>query len=457
MIPPARTFAWVIGLFAMLIAAAACSPGSEDASFATEPDSTTAPEPVANRLELCKDVPEIEPSGMGNLEGVLDQVRDPDPRYRATIRRYGREHATTHGGEWFDRDRRGLIVTAFTDEVEAHRQAIAALVPSSVKFDVVQVEFSEEELLAVHHRLGGFMGPEYGLTGVGLGTKRNRVRLLFTDPPLGALAEVAKLAPTQMVCAEVYRSPEPPSGPLEVIPDLATDDPMVVCGRFGPMPYSKFTDPPRLDEVNHPAVERLREALDSPSGRLLPAGDYRVMHIGDDVVRFAALSDEGMNDVTVVHGGGRWRIRDWSSNAYACDTRVVLPRGLGYADIRRNADTGPVSADGTFQLLVRLSGCADGRKTGGAVRGPQIVETDDEVLVAFAAVGASVTDDCVRPPWSTPVSIMLSEPLGTRVLRDGTYFPPRAIRVESRSRGAHGPFDGSPGESHFTTRFPYAA
>ncbi|MDE0498779.1 MAG: hypothetical protein OXH86_15630 [Acidimicrobiaceae bacterium] len=447
---PLRACARALATVAIL-AAAACSPTAEEAVSQKQPDSTTVLEPAANRLELCEDIPEIEPSGMGNLEGVLDQIRDPDPRYRAAIRRYGREHAATHGGEWFDRDRRGLIVTAFTDEVEAHRAAIAALVPSSVKFDVVQVKFSEQELLAVHHRLGGFMGPEYGLTGVGLGTKRNRVRLLFTDRPPGALAEMAKLAPTHMVCAEVYRSPEPPSGPLEVIPDLATDDPMVVCGRFGPMPYSRFMDPPRLDEVDHPAAERLRAALDSPPGRLLPAGDYRVMDISDDAVRFAAFSDDGINDVTVVHGGGRWRIGSWSSNAYSCDTRVALPPGLGHVEIHLDPGVGagslPQPDDTSVDLLVQEMDCANGREMGDALQGPQIVETDDEVLVAFAVIPVSGGASCPGNP-SARVTIELSGPLGDRALLDGTYLPPKVItlREDQRSQGAHEPLGGVPAE-----------
>lgn len=446
-----RACAWALGAVVTLTAAA-CSPVAEQAVRRADLDSTTAPEPVADRLELCEDVAEHEPSVMGNLEGVLDQVRDPDPRYRAIIRRYGLGHAPSSGGQWIDPDRGNVIVTAFTDDAEAHRAAIAALVPSSVKFDVVQVEFPEGELLAAHRRLGGFMGPEFGLTGVGLGTKRNRVTLHFTDPPPGSLAELAKLVPTHMVCAEIYRSPEPPSGPLAVIPDLAVDDPMVVCGRFGPMPYSRFLDPPRLDEVDHPAAERLREALDSPPGRLLPAGDYRVMDIGSDVVGFAAFSDEGIRDVTVVYGAGRWRIGAWSNHACSCDTRVVLPPGLGHVEVHLDPGLGPNSLpqpdDTSVDLLVREIDCANGRKMGDALQGPQVIETDDEVLVAFAVIPVSGGANCQGNP-STRVTIELSQPLGNRALLDGTYLPPRAITLQDdrHAQVAHEPTRAAPAES----------
>ena len=445
-----RFCARAIGLFAVLTVAG-CSPVAEQAIPQADHDSTTAPDPVANRLELCEDIPAIEPSGMGNLEGVLDQVRDPDPRYRAAIRQYSREHAATHGGEWYDHDRRGLIVTAFTDDAEAHRAAIAALVPSSVKFDVVQVEFSEGELLAVHRRLGGFMGPEFGLTGVGLGTKRNRVTLHFTDPPPGSLAELAKLVPTHMVCAEIYRSPEPPSGPLAVIPDLAVGDPMVVCGRFGPMPYSRFLDPPRLDEIDHPAAERLREALDSPPARLLPEGDYRVMDIGDDLVRFAAFSDEGIKRVTVIYGAGRWRIGAWSNHAYSCDVRVALPPGLGHVEVHLDPGLGPSSLpqpdDISVDLLVKEIDCANGRQMGDALQGPQVVETDDEVLVAFAVIPVAGGANCQGNP-STRITIELSQPLGDRALLNGAYVPPQAITLQHdrHSQVAHEPTRGAPAE-----------
>ena len=413
-----------------ILAASACTSAAEEATSEEEPAPAIAQGAVTPGFEFCEDLPEFESSVMGNLERVLDRVEDPELRHKRAILRYGQQHPGTFGGYRTDRLMGGAIVVAFTDDVEAHRTAIAALVPSRVKFDVVQVDHSERELLAVHHGVASYTGPAYGLTGVGLNTTRNRVTLHFNDPPAGALNEIAQLVPVDMVCANVYISPEPPSGPLEVIPDLAADDPMVICGGYGPMPYSRFLNPPHIDDVDHPAVERLRAALDSPPGRLLPAGEFHVMDIDEDSVSFAAFSDEGIKDVTVIYGRGRWRIGGWSSDAYSCDVRVALPPGLGYVGIYRDAEAAPASADAAVDLQVRISGCVKGRDTGDVLRGPQIVETDDEVLVAFAAVGASVTDDCAAVggfPWIAPVRLVLSEPLGTRALRDGTYLSPKAI------------------------------
>lgn len=427
-----RAYASALGAAAMF-AATACNGPAEEATAQGDSAPPNTQAAVAVALELCEDIPEFESSVMGNLEGVLDQVREPDPWYRAAIRRYGREHAATSGGQWTDPDRGNVIVATFTDDAETHRAAIAALVPSSAKFDVVQVNFSDGELLAMHRLLGGFMGPEYGLTGVGLGTKRNRVRLVFTDPPPGSLAEFALLAPTDMVCAEIFRSAEPPSGPLAVIPDLTRDDPMVVCGRFGPMPFSRFVDPPRLDEVDHPAVERLRAALDSPAGRLLPAGDYRVMDIGTEVVSFGAFSDEGIARLTVIYGAGRWRIGRWSRDAYSCDVRVALPAGLAPVEIHLDPGIDPGSlpqpGDTSIDLLATEMDCANGRNMGDALQGPQVIETDYEVLVAFAVIPVAGGANCPGNP-STRVTIELSRPLGERVLLDGTHIPPQPIEAE---------------------------
>ena len=369
---------------------------------------------------------------MGNLERILDRVEEPELRYKRAVLRYGQQHPGTFGGYWTDPLMGGSIVAAFTDDVDAHRTAIAALVPSIVKFDVVQVDHSERELLAVHHGVASYTGPAYGLTGVGLNTTRNRVTLHFTDPPAGALADMAQLVPVDMVCANVYISPEPPSGPLEVIPDLAADDPMVICGGYGPMPYSRFLNPPHIDDVDHPAAERLRDALDSPPGRLLPAGEFHVMDIDEDSVSFAAFSDEGIKDVTVIYGRGRWRIGGWSSDAYSCDVRVALPPGLGHVEVHLDPGLDPGSlpkpGDTSIDLLVQEIDCANGRKMGDALQKPQIIETDDEVLVAFAVVPVSGGANCPGNPFSR-VTVELSQPLDERVLRDGTYLSPKAITL----------------------------
>jgi hypothetical protein len=53
---------------------------------------------------------------------------------------------------------------------------------------------------------------------------------------------------------------------------------------------------------------------------------------------------------------------------------------------------------------------------GDRLLGPQIVETDEAVLIAFAAI--TIGADCPSNP-ATPVTVELPSPVGGRKLRDG--------------------------------------
>jgi hypothetical protein len=57
--------------------------------------------------------------------------------------------------------------------------------------------------------------------------------------------------------------------------------------------------------------------------------------------------------------------------------------------------------------------------------GPEVAETPDQVVVAFAARPLEAGDyTCPGNPPSA-ATISLSEPLGTRPLLDGAFYPPK--------------------------------
>ena len=103
-----------------------------------------------------------------------------------------------------------------------------------------------------------------------------------------------------------------------------------------------------------------------------------------------------------------------------------------------DGERSPVTDDTTIHLLVTEWGCASGREMGDALRGPQVIETDDAVVVAFAVVPVVGGANCEGNP-STSVTVELSDPLGRRWVYDGLHFPPkplieRARRIHQRSR-----------------------
>ena len=67
---------------------------------------------------------------------------------------------------------------------------------------------------------------------------------------------------------------------------------------------------------------------------------------------------------------------------------------------------------------------------GDALLGPQVIETGEAVLVAFAAISPIGPANCPGNP-STPVTVQLSQPLGRRTLKDGLHIPPKPLTVDA--------------------------
>jgi len=440
-------------LLAVAVLAVACSRGDSenavvvgsgpDGVAAVDADSEPSP---ADGLAHCDDVPRLR----SRLEGKLSARQNPDRDVRSALSAYGREHPDTYAGQWIDRDSGGVLMMGFTDDPENHRAAILARRPSpdddpdgdwsqpmpdrrplgerdDVVIDVVRVRFSEAELLAMARRVSrAISGRDFGLDGSGIYISRQRVSLDLVNPPEGTLEEIADLVPDpSAVCVEVTRTPQPPSGPLDVIPNLDVEDPLVSCPGTPAVRYSQMINPPSIDEVDHPAVDVLRAELDAPGGEPLPRGRWVVISIDDDSATFAALSDYSFGVAGIERRGDRW-IFAGEASGRPCEPVVPLPPGLAHVDVLLDISSMPDPADTSVDLLVSEQGCSGGRDMGDALRGPQVVETDDAVVVAFAVVPIAGMATCPGNPW-TSVTIELSEPLGGRWVYNGLFFPPAPL------------------------------
>ncbi len=217
-------------------------------------------------------------------------------------------------------------------------------------------------------------------------------------------------------------------GPLDVIPDLDVEDPLVTCPGTPAVRYSRMIDPPSIDEVDHPAVDALnalRALLDAPGVEPLPRGRWVVISIDDDRATFATLADDSFSVVAVERRGDKW-VRTGQASGGPCEPAVPLPAGLARVVVRLDPDSMPGAADTTIDLLVTEQGCANSREMGDALKGPQVIETDDAVLVAFAVIPEAGVATCPGNP-STSVTIELSDPLGQRWVYDGLFFPPKPL------------------------------
>ena len=417
-------------------------PSGVEASGVEPPDVPVGEGGLAN----CEDLPELR----SRLEGKLGGRQNPDPIIDGVLLTYGMEHPDTFAGRWIDRDSGGVLMMGFTDDPEPHRAAILARRPTpddypavdppppitddrplgerdDVVIDVVRVRFSLPEMEALLDETSGSIpSRKFGLDGTGYDITRQRMTLYLVNPPEGALEEIADRVPDpSAVCVEVTRTPQPPEGPLAVIPDLDVEDPVVSCPGTPPVRYSQMIAPPSIDDIDHPAVDVLRTELDTPGGEPLPRGRWVVISIDDDSATFAALSEHGFGVAGVERRGDRWIFTGQASGP-RCEPTIPLPAGLAPVEVLLDPDSMPDPGNTTVDVLVSELGCASGREMGDALRGPQVIETDDAVVVAFAVVPIAGSATCPGNPW-TAVTVELSEPLGERWIYDGLFFPPKPL------------------------------
>lgn len=408
-------------------AAGLLDPPATSESPESKGSSLAAANMVDGALMACDDVPRLESTVEGNLAGT----QNPSDRLIGIIRAYGSQHES-FADLWIDRGHGGALVAAFTDDLEAHRDALAALLPNDTPFDVVRAENSVAELDAVRAVIHANAAELAGLSSFGSPAPLNRVEIGFVDPPEDTLDRLTELVPAALVCVDVFYPPEPPSGPLNIIPLANGSDPLVECRGIGEVRYSRLVDPLSVDDIDHPAVDALRTEIEASSPEPLPAGDWSVMRIGENRVTFAIIEGNVIvGRASFRLAGDRWVLSGYgSSGGRPCDARVPLPPGLAHIDVHLDPDTLPRPASTSLFLFVEDIDCSNGREIGDELRGPQIVETENDVLVAFAVIPVWGAATCQGGPV-TPVTVELSRPLGDRALLNGAVMPPAPIEIRS--------------------------
>jgi len=114
--------------------------------------------------------------------------------------------------------------------------------------------------------------------------------------------------------------------------------------------------------------------------------------------------------------GWKWEGSSLDDN---CNLRTALPVGLGEVEWRLDpAFPSPDADTSVVHLLATERECASGEPMGDRLVGPQVVETDESVLIAFAATLQDGDEVCPGNPEAA-VSVELPAPLGERTLRDG--------------------------------------
>jgi hypothetical protein len=292
----------------------------------------------------------------------------------------------------------------------------------------VRAEFTEAHLQETQTGLSRlFESNVIDVVSVGVDVRRNRIAIGLIDPTEQDLVLLAGLVPVGDVCVEGPLVPPAPEissdAPLLVIPDLA-DDPLVSCSQ-GAFRLSALDSSPFADDLDDPAAVAFRAGLASGEGSGLPATGWRMLDRTGTAALFAAFNEDGAVFVTTESTPGGWAWRGWSFGE--CNLRVVLPEGLGPVEWRLDpAYPAPGRQDTSVHVLATERACASGQEMGDRLRGPQVLETEDRVLIAFAAVPNKGNQDCPGNP-STSVVVGLEAPLGDRWLGDGLFVPPKPI------------------------------
>jgi hypothetical protein len=374
--------------------------------------------PFGGDLMACSAIEGPGPIELGDLGGMAN----PDEEVMATLMAYADDHRDVFGGLWIDRDHGGTVVLAFTDDPDMHLAAIFDLLPTagdSPVIDTVRAAFTEDELFEIEASIPTSQLP---ITSTWIDTIRNRVGIVLVDPTEADLDTLAASAPSDALCTGETRTPQPPIGPLEVIPAPGSD-PLVSCLGSPPFPASALRDPVPVELSAHPAARAFLDQLADQSGmEPMPVDGWMVAAAEGEVASFLRSSDDLAWMATMELTAAGWRLTGTSA-AEVCEPVVVLPEGTGEVTWRLDP-TFPAAGpdDTTLHLEVTERGCANGEPMGERLLGPQVVETDAQVLIAFAAVNVVGGATCPANP-STAVTVDLSAPLGDRELKDGTLIP----------------------------------
>jgi hypothetical protein len=461
-----------------LLASAGCGSDSGRISSATPADTadiTTSP-PAATvaaprppdtdhaddgtPLALCDDVPVIATDVMGSDVGGGNL----DPTFQGVLQTYIQEHSDTFGGLWIDREAKGTAVLAFTDDPEEHRTELSKRRPSpddvpaveppppitddrpigewGVAFDVVQVEHTEDEIIQqIGPTIDLLQNAGFAVDGGGGNVMRNRVAVYLSTPitrnDLSAMARVieAGSVPLDMVCAEaeivdgIDQTVQPiePGTALDVIvlPDATGSHPAdtpVHCGgisfRFGDLAARTAVD------AVDPELKAVLDAwLSTAEGSFWPQDGWTLLFADDDDAQFVNVSNEGTVFVGAERGRNGW-IWSGASGGETCVVHRLLPPGMGA--VAWEFDPGfPEPGPGATEIHVLATelACTGGSELGQRLLGPQVVETDDAVRIAFAAIPLTGGHTCPGNP-STAVTITLSAPLDGREVLDGLEVGP---------------------------------
>jgi hypothetical protein len=196
-------------------------------------------------------------------------------------------------------------------------------------------------------------------------------------------------------------------------------DTLVTCDGFTTFPFSALADPVPIEDSGLVKIKAELDQSISEAGDPWPQKGWLVLDQSDKRVLLVYVDAEtvGFMVFRSTRKGWEW---EGSSLNDRCRLRSAMPAGLGEVDWRFDPAFPRPDRDTTVvHLLVTERGCASGQPMGDRLRGPQVVATDDSVLIAFAATPPEGNEQTCPGNPSAAVTVELPAPLGERTIRDG--------------------------------------
>lgn len=201
------------------------------------------------------------------------------------------------------------------------------------------------------------------------------------------------------------------------------DDTMIEARCGAHFPVSALESVPLLAESGLAEVEKaIRPFLESEEGGHWPQDGWRILHRTDSQVTLVHLDGTAVEPTValmyVENDADEWR---WAGSSIGgeCPLEVMVPAGLNAVDWRLDPSAEPPTSDSTaIHVLVTERACASGQAVGERLLGPQVIVTDTEIQIAFAAQALGGIQTCPGNP-ETAVTVELSGAIGPRVVANG--------------------------------------
>jgi hypothetical protein len=161
--------------------------------------------------------------------------------------------------------------------------------------------------------------------------------------------------------------------------------------------------------------------LENAEGQHWPQQGWRLLHEDGSRAILVALTETGnLAFMFLDNQDGAWMWSGSSMQGDPCDLQFTVGEGLNTVQWRLDPAAPPPGPDDRHvAVILNESECVSGQPIGERLVGPQVVMTDTNIHIAFAAnPPPGDAFDCQGNP-DTPFTVELPQPIGDRVIVEG--------------------------------------